>query len=465
MSTAVPPSNPAPPPHAADPLDRLHELLAVGDEGALGAFLSEFHAPDLADLLEALDEEDRVRVVRVLAEDPALAAEALSEMEWEEHPEDSLAALEPEQMAAVLAEFSDDDAADIIGELDPEEQDRVLAALPVEEAGEIRQLLEYDEESAGGIMTTELVAVRDSLSAAEAIEEVRRQGQEVGEFYSIFVVDDQNHLLGTVPLQAVVLARPGARVVDLVEDVVATVSPETDQEQVGRVLARYNLAAVPVVDDEGHLLGRITFDDVIDVIEAETTEDILKFGGVSEEEEIRGGWGEAVRSRLPWLFANLVTASCAASVVYAFEDVVSQVALLAVCMPVVAGMGGNTGTQALAVTVRRLALSHEVQSQRWRVVGKELLVGATNGLAAGTIAATAAYALAVSTGGPPMLGLVVLLAMWLNLAVGGFAGAFVPTVLERLGVDPAVASSIFVTTFTDMCGFFLLLGLASHLLL
>ncbi len=463
MSAATP--SPAPP-SPVDPLDRLHELIAAGDDAALGAFLSDFHGPDVADLLEALDEEDRARVVGVLgAEDPALAAEALSEMEWEEHPEDSLAGLQPEQMAAVLAELSDDDAADMIGELDPEEQDRVLSALSLEDAGDIRQLLEYDEESAGGLMTTELVAVREALSAAEAIEEVRRQGQEIGDFYTIFVVDHGNRLLGTVPLQALVIARPGARVVDLVEEVVASVLPETDQEEVGRVLARYNLPAVPVVDHRGHLLGVVTFDDVIDVIEAETTEDILKFGGVPQEEEIRGGWWDAVRSRLPWLFINLVTAFAAASVVYAFEDVVGRVALLAVCMPVIAGMGGNTGTQALAVTVRRLALSDEVQEQRWSVVGKELLVGATNGLATGIVAAGAAYALSVVTGGPPMLAVVVLLAMWLNLAVGGFAGAFVPTVLERMGVDPAVASSIFVTTFTDMCGFFLLLGLASRLLL
>jgi magnesium transporter len=445
-----------------DPLDRLHELLAAGDDEALGAFLSDFHAPDVADLLEALDEEDRARVMGVLgAGDPALAAEALSEMEWEEHPEDSLAALEPEQMAAVLAELSDDDAADMIGELDPEDQDRVLAALSVEDAGDIRQLLEYDEESAGGIMTTEMVSVRDSLSAAEAIEEVRRQGQEVGEFYSIFVVDEGNRLLGTLPLQALVIARPGARVQDMVEETVATVSPETDQEEVGRVLARYNLAAVPVVDHHGHLLGRITFDDVIDVIEAETTEDILKFGGVSEEEEIRGGWADAVRSRLPWLFLNLVTAAGGATVVSIFQDTIARLTILAALMPVVAGMGGNSGTQALAVTVRRLALSQESSSQRWSIVGKELLVGLGNGLAIGLTVALVAIVLE----GNPTLGLVVMMAMWMNLTVGSFAGAFVPIVLERLKVDPAIASSIFVTTFTDMVGFFLLLGLASRLLL
>lgn len=463
MSTAVPPSPPSsPPPPVADPLERLHELIAAGDEPGLGEFLSQFHPSDIADLLEALDEDDRARVVRVLtAADPALVAEALAEMEWEEHPEESLAGLEPEQLAAVLAELSDDDAADIIGELDPEEQDRVLAAMSLEEAGEIRQLLEYDEESAGGIMTTELVSVVETMSAAEAIEEVRRQGQEVGEFYSIFVVDGGNRLRGTLSLQSLVIASPGARVVDLVEPVVASVSPETDQEDVGRLLARYNLAAVPVLDADGHLLGRITFDDVIDIIEAETTEDILKFGGVSEEEEIRGGWGDAVRSRLPWLFLNLVTASFGAAVVLYFEGTIAGLPILAVLMPVVAGMGGNTGTQSLAVTVRRLALSQENPGQRWSIVGKELLVGLGNGLAIGLTVAL----LAVVVRGDPRLGLVVMLAMWMNLTVGSFAGAFVPIVLERLNVDPAIASSMFVTALTDMVGFVLLLGLASALLL
>ncbi|HLL48188.1 MAG TPA: magnesium transporter, partial [Longimicrobiaceae bacterium] len=248
---------------------------------------------------------------------------------------------------------------------------------------------------------------------------------------------------------------------DMVEEVVATVSPETDQEEVGRVLARYNLAAVPVVDHHGHLLGRITFDDVIDVIEAETTEDILKFGGVSEEEEIRGGWGDAVRSRLPWLFVNLVTAAGGATVVSLFQDTIARVTVLAALMPVVAGMGGNSGTQALAVTVRRLALSQESTSQRWSIVGKEFLVGLGNGLAIGLTVALVAIVLE----GNAMLGLVVMMAMWMNLTVGSFAGAFVPIVLERLKIDPAVASSIFVTTFTDMVGFFLLLGMASKLLL
>jgi len=216
-----------------------------------------------------------------------------------------------------------------------------------------------------------------------------------------------------------------------------------------------------VVDGHGRLLGRITFDDVTDVVEAETTEDLLRFGGVSADEDLAAGWGAAVRSRLPWLALNLLTAFLAASVVRHFEGTITAVASLVVFMPVIAGMGGNTGTQALAVTVRRLALGLVSPRQQARVVGKELLVGLTNGLA---LAAGAAL-VAILAGLSPRFGLVVFLAMSGNLAVAGFAGAFIPILLARMGVDPAIASSVFVTTFTDMCGFALLLGLAGWMLL
>lgn len=443
-----------------DALEQVRALLGRPDE--LRAFLAELpHPSDVAALLEELDEEDRAAAVGALAGDPALAAEALAEMEPEEHPEESLAALAPAQIAAVVAEMSDDDAADMIGELDPEDQDRVLSALPQEEAGDIRELMRYAEDSAGGLMTTELVAVSQELTAAGAIEEVRRQSQEVGQFYVVFAVDAAGVLTGFLPLPSLVTALPHAVVRELVEPVPAVVLAETDREEVARVVSRYNLTVVPVVDSGGRLLGGVTFDDVIDVIEAESTRDILSLGGTSQEEELRGGWWEAVRSRLPWLYVNLLTAFAAASVVVFFEGTVAALPLLAAWMPVIAGMGGNTGTQALAVTVRRLALSHETAHHYWGIVGKEILVGVGNGLAIGLSVAAVAWGI----NGDPRLGLVVMLAMWGNLAVAGFAGAFVPITLERLGVDPAIASSIFVTTFTDMCGFFLLLGLATALLL
>jgi magnesium transporter len=221
------------------------------------------------------------------------------------------------------------------------------------------------------------------------------------------------------------------------------------------------MTIVPVVDTAGRLLGGVTFDDVIDVIEAETTEDILKFVGVSGEEEIRGGWWDAVRSRLPWLMLNVCTAAAGATVVLVFEETIQALTFLAVLMPMVAGLGGNSGTQALAVTIRRLALSTETAEQRWSIVRKELLVGLGNGLVIGLIVSGLAWTLE----GNPLVGMVVMLAMWLNLTVGSFAGAFVPIMLERFKVDPAVASSIFVTAFTDMCGFFLLLGLATKFLM
>jgi magnesium transporter len=239
------------------------------------------------------------------------------------------------------------------------------------------------------------------------------------------------------------------------------VPPDMDQEEVARVMARYNLASVPVIDAHGKLLGRITFDDVIDVVEAETTEDILKFGGTSADEGLAAGWRDAVRSRLPWLFMNLATAFLAASVIYANEDLIQRLTTLAVLMPIIAGMGGNAGTQALAVTVRRLALGLIPRGRFLGVIGKEALVGLTNGIVNGLVVAVVTLFL----GQGPMLGVVVFLAMTGNLFVAGCAGAMIPILLERRGVDPAVASSIFVTAFTDICGFFLLLWLAGTLLL
>lgn len=437
----------------------LREVLATGNGARLVDFVARFHPSDLADLIEWLEDEERVAVLTALP--AAAASDALVEMEEEEHPEDLLVALAPQKRAELLQELPADDAVDLIADLEPEERAQLLAELPVEEAGELRDLLFFGEDTAGGLMTPELVAVRHDLTAAEAIAEVRRQGREVENFYNIFVVDEGRKLLGTVPLHDLILADPDSPVSALVEPPLVTVLAGTDQEEVGRLMAHYNLVSMPVVAEDGTLLGRITFDDVIDVLEEEQTEDIFHFAGLSVEEGLRGRWLDAVRSRLPWLGLNLLTAILAASVVYLFSEAIANAVVLAAIMPIIAGMGGNAGTQALAVTVRRIALSEETIRQRWRVVAKEVLVGLTNGAALGLVTA----ALSLLVGGQATLGLVVLLAMWGNIVVAGFAGSFVPILLERLGIDPAVASSIFVTTFTDLCGFFLLLGLASAILI
>lgn len=438
----------------------LEALVALARAGDLAPFIArarELEPADLADVLAALDEDERLHVVRSLP--PELSAEALVEMPDEAHAEDTLAALEPERAAEIVEELAVDDAADLLGEMEPEDQERILSE--VEDPSEVERLLTYDEETAGGRMNPRVVAVHDTASAGQAIEEIRRQSEEIEDFYEVYVVDDRRVLRGLLPMKSLVVSPTDRPVRTIMEEPTVSVLPETDQEEVARLMSRYNLPAVPVVDAGGHLLGSITFDDVVDVVEAETTEDILRFGGVSADEELGAGWRDSVRSRLPWLMLNLLTAFVAGAVVYANHTTIERIVLLAAWMPIIAGMGGNTGTQALAVTVRRLALGLIPIGQFRRVVGKEMLVGLTNGVALGAIAALVATAL----GQGPMLGLVVMLAMAGNLFVAGFAGAFIPILLQRLGVDPAVASSIFVTTFTDVCGFTLLLGLAGTLLL
>lgn len=415
------------------------------------------HPSDVADLLEHLDEEARLRLLNHLSAE--VASEALAEMEEVERPGELLALLDPERISQLVSELANDDAADLIGELEPDEQARVLAS--VEEAGEIQELLHYPEETAGGLMTQQLVAVSSRLTAAEALEDLRRQAPGVGEFFTIFVVDPDRRLRGVVSLQDLVLSDPDRPILEITEDPPAVVPVDMDQEDVGRILSRYNLVSIGVVDARDRLVGRVTFDDVIDVIEAETTEDILRFASVSEEEEVKGGTLDAVRSRLPWLTVNLGTAALAASVVYLYEGSIAVMPMLAVVMPVIAGMGGNAGTQALAVTVRRIALSDESLAERWQVVGKEVVVGLINGLVLGLIVAGVGFLM----DDRPAFGLVVMLAMWGNLVVASSMGAFIPILLESLGIDPAVASSIFVTTLTDLCGFFLLLGLATAVLL
>ncbi len=440
-------------------VERVRQLLRDSEDERLRSYLEGFHPSDVADLIESLEEEERAAVLAVLPGE--VAAESLAEMEEKEHPEELLLA-DPERLVELVRELSDDDAADIIGELSPERQREVLAQLPLIEAGELRELLAYDEESAGGIMTTEVVAVAENAAVAEAIDEIRRQVAEGREdFYTVFVVDDLGRLRGTISFQDLIVSQPSTPIRDLTEPSAAVVPATMDQEEVARVMSRYNLVSVPVVDPLERLLGRVTFDDVMDIVEAETTEDILRLAGGSAEEHVRGGVGEAVKNRLPWLALAVLTASAGAAVVYHYRGTIERVLLLAAIMPVIAALGGNAGTQTLAVTVRRLALSPE-RSGAWKVILKEVAVGLINGAVIGLVAAGVGYMLGERD---VYLGLVVMLAMWLNLAVAGFAGAFVPVALEKLGFDPAVASSSFTTALTDILGFFFLLGLASRILL
>jgi magnesium transporter len=438
-------------------LDRMVELVRKGDIAHFIRRAHDFEPADLADVLSALDEQERVAVVQALP--PELSSQALAEMPEAAHAGETLAALDPGQAADIVEELDDDDAADMLRDLDRNQQEQILSE--VQDRSEVDRLLRYDEETAGGRMTTHMVTVPDTATAAQALDEIRRQSEEVEDFYQVFVVDGDHRLVGFLPFKDLVISRPERPVRAFMTTADIFVTPDLDQEEVARLMARYNLPSVAVVDEQGRLLGRVTFDDVIDVVEAETTEDLLKFGGVSPDEELAAGWRPAVRSRLPWLSVNLATAFLAGGVVYLFQPTIQHTLALAAWMPVIAGMGGNAGTQALAVTVRRLALGLIPVDVFTRVVGKEIVVGIINGLVMGV----AVGAVAALIGQGARLGIVVFLAMTGNLMVAGFAGAFIPLVLERFGIDPAIASSIFVTTFTDVCGFLLLLGLAGMLLL
>jgi len=439
-------------------VEELTRLAKAGDVQAFRAKAEQVHASDLSDAFAALDDELRVRLIRQLP--PELVSEALAEMEPEERPSEVLEALPDEHAADIVEELALDDAADVIAELSPNRADTILKL--VDDRQEIEDLLKYDEDSAGGIMTSEIVSVDQGATAAESIEEIRRQSEEVEDFYQVYCVDADHRLVGVLPLRRLVCAAPNTPVASIMEATPAVASSDLDQEDVARLMSRYNVAAVPVVDEVGRLLGRVTFDDVIDVVEAEQTEDLLKFGGVSGDEQLGGGWFSAVRKRLPWLSVNLFTALLAALIIRYFQDTIEAILVLAALGPVIAGMGGNAGTQALAVTVRRVALGLVSREQATWVIGKEILVGVINGLVMGVVMGIMTASV-LGTGW--MLGVVVMLAMSGNIMVAGMAGAAIPLVLDRLGVDPAVASSVFVTTFTDIVGYFLILGLASAFLL
>lgn len=429
------------------------------DDVKLLALIAEYHASEIAILFESLAQEDRERIISLLPAE--LASEVISEMDAEFHPEKLLENLHPERRSEIIEELDYDDATDLISQLPQDQQNEILEELDEEDATNIRSLLKYEEDTAGGLMNTQVIKINENLIKKDALDEIIRQSEEMEEFYTINVVNDKNILTGIVSLKDIIKARYSVKIKELIKPDFVYVKAETDQEEVAKLISQYNLTSIPVVDDHMHLLGRITFDDVIDVMQEENTEDILKISGVSEDEELAGNWKEAVKSRLPWLILNLGTAFLASSVIRHFDVTIKHLGILTAYMTIIAGMGGNAATQALAVTVRRISLTDLTDAQAYRAVLKEFTVGLINGATNGFII----FLFAVFYDSNPLLGLVIFIAMTGNMIIAGVAGSSIPLVLKRLGIDPAIASSIIITTFTDVCGFLLLLGLATKLLL
>ncbi len=430
-----------------------------GDDQELSSILAEYHASEIAILFDNIKAEDRQRIINLLEIEKA--SEVIAEMSEEAHPEELLIQLNPEKRTEIVEELDYDDATDIISQLEAHEQHEILEDLSKDDAESIRNLLSYDEETAGGLMNTQMIKVNINLTKKDAIDQIIQQSEEIEEFYTVFVVDDNNIFKGIVSLKDIIKSKGNVKIMDMVKPDAVYVNANTDQEEVAKLLSQYNLTSIPVVDGYLKLLGRVTFDDVIDVLEDENTEDILKISGVSEDEELAGNWIDAVKSRLPWLIINLGTAFLASAVVRYYEDTLAHLAILSAYMTIIAGMGGNAATQALAVTVRRISLYDLTDKQAYRAVLKEFTVGMINGAVTGAIVLAFAYFFDANL----MLGLVIFLAMTGNLIIAGFTGAGIPLLLKRVGIDPAIASSIIITTFTDVFGFLLLLGLASKLLL
>ncbi len=437
-------------------LDSVKRLLRIGATANLLNLLQKQHPADLAQVFGTLLDTERQAVFSLLVERSArLAMETVSEMGPEEGAK-LLTGRSAEEIAKLLQELPSDDAAALIDYLPNELSAEVLELMRRRESGDVESLLEYGEQTAGRIMNPQVFALSEDLTVGEAITALQGS-RDVEMVFYLYVVDERRHLVGVTSLRRLLLVSPETPLKRIMAPEVTSVRVDTDQEEVARLVASYNLLAVPVVDEESKLVGIVTVDDVIDVIKDEAAEDLLRLAGVSGDERIETPVSEAFRKRLPWLGINLVTAFVAASVVAAFEGTIQQVTALAIFMPIVAGMGGNAATQTLTVIVRGLALGQLTWSSARKTLAKESAIGLGNGVALGLVAAGVAWA----TKSDPMLGLVLGMAMLINLFVAATAGTLVPLGLKALRVDPALGSSVFITTFTDVVGFASFLGLAT----
>ena len=416
------------------------------------------HPADLADHLENLSLEKQVCALRHMPTEDA--AEALAELEGSVAV-DVLENLDADVAAQIIAEMEPDDAADVLDELDEEHRDVLLGKLTREDSEELRNLLNFDPDSAAGVMNTELILLEENMTADEAITHIRSEMEDKESPYYAYVVDRNDKLVGVLSLRDLMLARPGTIVGDAVAgQSVVSVPYDMDKGEVANLLSHYNYLAMPVVDYEGHIMGVVTYDDIMDIMHEEASADMLGMVGADPEESVDTPWKESVRKRLPWLVVNMVNSALSASVVYMFEGSIAQMAALAVLMPMVANQAGNTGQQALAVMIRQLATDRFEPKKAWMAVLREAKIGLVTGLFMSILALCGAWGFT----GNPLVGMVMAGAPLCDMMLGAVAGGSIPLIFRALGRDPAQASSIFLTTITDGAGFFIFLGLATMFL-
>ena len=435
-------------------IDEVTRCIRANDATFLREVVAELHEADVGDLIEALEPDDRVSLVELTGADFHFSA--LNEVD-DTVREEILEELEPATVAEGVRELESDDAVELLEDLDEEDQEEILEKLPPPERIAIERRLLYPENSAGRRMQTEFITVPPDWTVGQAIDYMRETPDLPDRFYEIYAVDAARRWQGAIPLDVLLRSRRPVPLADLIDEDRRRVVVTDDLEEVARLFGKYNLVATPVVDAEDRLVGVITVDDVVDVIEEEADEEIKALGGVTSDEELSDNVWTTAKGRFNWLLVNLATAFLASSVLGLFEGQLEKMVALAVLAPIVASQGGNAATQTMTVAVRALATRELGASNAIRVVIREILVGLVNGLAFAVITGIAA----VAWFRIPGLGMVIGLAIICNLVAGALGGILIPLVLERVRADPAVASGTFVTTVTDVVGFFSFLGIAT----
>lgn len=434
----------------------LKKLLVNSNINRLKQYLEDIHPADILEVLRDRD-LDKLKVMEKL---PIwIIANVFEEMEEEEKEEFLNLFSEPKQYK-IVNEMTSDEIADLLSNFEPEKITRFLSNIGKEAAEDVKELLTYEEDTAGGLMASEFVAIKETMDVNETLKYLQIAGIDVETAYYLYVLDEKNILKGIISLRELVISTFDTKVGEIMHENVKSVPLEMDQEEVATLFEKYGFQAMPVTNEKGEMLGLITVDDIIEVVREEATEDILRLGGVNEGEVIDGSTFASVKSRLPWLYVNLFTAILAGATVGVFSDTIDKVVILAAFNPIIAGMGGNAGTQSLTLIVRGIALGQFTKENAKKVFRKEILVGLINGLAIGIVIAVIGMLWAHK----PVFGIVVGVSMLGNMCVATIVGYLVPVVLKKLKVDPALASAVFVTTFTDVCGFFFFLGLATLLL-
>ncbi len=428
------------------------DLAEAGEVEAARERVGRLHPADIADLFELVSDEDRPLLAHVLGD--MLSADVLAEMnDYVREPLIDL--LAPEQVAELASELDTDDAVAIIEDMEEDDQQAVLQAMEPEDRAAIEDALSFPEETAGRLMQREFVAVPEHVTVGDVIDRLREDVDLATDFWEIFVVDPMHRPVGTCQLSWILRAPRTVAISDVMKREQTLIPVDMDQEEVALRFQKYALISAAVVDKAGRLVGMITVDDIVHIIQEEAGEDILRLSGAGDG-DINEPIVMTIRTRLSWLVVNLATAMLAASVVGFFEGAIAKFALLAVLMPIVSGMGGNAGTQTLAVTVRAIATNQLTASNTLRMILREFRIASVNGLTLGVLIGTGTALIF----GNPLLGIVIASAMLINNLVAGLAGILVPVTLDRLDIDPAVSSAVFVTTLTDIMGFFSFLGLA-----